>query len=78
MSDYMTIVEPLAPGPDRGESLRRGHAWSQGSDYVECGKQIPGVGWFVHAVAWMTDPGNEYGRCPDCIVVLERRQLPEG
>ena len=78
MSDYMTMVEPLAPGSVGRESLRRGHAWTAGSDYVECGKQILGVGWFVHAVAWMTDPSNEYVRCAECIVVLERSRLPEG
>jgi len=77
MRDYMSIVEPLAPGRGRGE-LRTGHAWREGSDYVECGKQIVGVGWFVHAVAWMTDRSNEYVRCPDCIVALERRRLADG
>jgi len=75
VSDYMPILELLSPGTWPGEALPTGHAWSEGSGYVECGKRILGYGWMVNAVAWPTDPSHEFAPCPDCIVALERRRL---
>ena len=68
----MPIVEPLLIQPRRGKSFRTAHAWREGNSYVACGKRI-GDGCIVHAVAWTTGHDDDYIRCRDCLVALERR-----
>ena len=72
----MPIVEPLLIRR-RWTPLHTAHAWRERSSHVACGRRVGG-GWIVYAVAWSSDPRNEYVRCRDCVAALKRLRPPDG